>query len=103
MKRQVSLTERILLLGLKMKSKDVNRIIKLHDSSEGFVKILNKIISCDKTNTDTTNTSYGTNSSIVLFILLLLLLLGVLSRLELGLAIREAGSNYQVTCHYQYH
>jgi hypothetical protein len=66
MKKQVSLTERILLLGLKMKSKDVNRIIKLHESSEGFVKILNKIISCDKTNTDTTNISYGNNSSILL-------------------------------------
>jgi len=63
-----------------MKSKDVNRIIELHDSSIDLVKILTKIINSDRTNIAATTTSYG-----------------VLSRLELGLAIKEAGPKYQVS------
>jgi hypothetical protein len=66
------------ILGLKMKGKDVTRIMKLQEASKEFVKILNNIINNNDKITKITNISYG-----------------ILSRVEVGLAIREAGSNYQ--------
>ena len=61
-----------------MKGKDVTRIMKLQEASKEFVKILNNIINNNDKITKITNISYG-----------------ILSRVEVGLAIREAGSNYQ--------
>ena len=52
-----------------MKSKDVNTIIELHNSSEELVRLVTKIIKSDRTSIVSTSTSYGSCSNIYLILI----------------------------------